>query len=231
VRNGGKDLSRRFYDIRDIFRSIKIDRSRRRPIIGIVGEIYVRLHSYSNNDIVRQIEEIGGEAWVAPFGEWILYCTNRFIANGKRDKNLKNILSGKFFNAMLNRDEKKLLEPFRDDLLNWHEPSTQEVLTMSAPYIEETFEGESVMSVGKAIDYERKGCAGIINLLPFSCMPGTVVSALSKKVRENQNNIPWLNVDIDGMDGNNGRSRLEAFIFQAKQFEAQKLQKGECNFV
>ncbi|MFQ5431102.1 MAG: acyl-CoA dehydratase activase [Nitrospinota bacterium] len=231
LRDGGKDLARKFYDVRDIFRSVKIDRSQRRPIIGVVGEIYVRLHSFSNHDVVRQIEEIGGEAWVAPFGEWIFYCTDRFIANSKRDKKLKNIVSGKLFNAMLKKDEGKLLEPFRDDLLNWHEPSTQEVMALSAPYIEATFEGESILSVGKAIDYARKGCAGIVNLLPFSCMPGTVVSALSKKVRENQNNIPWLNIDIDGMNENNGRSRLEAFIFQTRQYEAQKLQKKEYNFV
>jgi predicted CoA-substrate-specific enzyme activase len=231
VRDGGRDLAKRFYDVRDIFRAVPIGRSSRRPIIGVVGEIYVRLHTYSNHDIVRQIEEIGGEAWVAPFGEWIFYCTDRFIANNKRDKKLKNIITGKLFNSMLKRDEKKLLEPFKDDLLNWHEPSTKEVLALSAPYMEATFEGEAVLSVGKAIDYARKGCAGIVNLLPFSCMPGTVVCALSKKVREKQNNIPWLNVDIDGLDENSGRSRLEAFMFQARQYEAQKLQAEKYSFV
>ena len=231
IRNGGKELVERMYDVRDIFRAVPIDRSHRRPIIGIVGEIYVRLHSYSNHDVIRQIEEIGGEAWVAPFGEWIFYCTDRFIANSKRDKSLKNIITGKLFNSMLKKDEKKLLEPFRDDLLNWHEPATKEVLAMAASYMEPTFEGEAILSVGKAIDYSRKGCAGVINLLPFSCMPGTVVSALSKKVRETQNNIPWLNIDIDGMDENNGRSRLEAFIFQAGQYEAQKLKKEKYSFV
>jgi predicted nucleotide-binding protein (sugar kinase/HSP70/actin superfamily) len=231
VSDGGRDLAKRFYDVRDIFRAVPIDRSSRRPIIGVVGEIYVRLHTYSNHDIVRQIEEIGGEAWVAPFGEWIFYCTDRFIAKNKRDKKLKNIITGKLFNSMLKRDEKKLLEPFKDDLLNWHEPSTKEVLALSAPYMEETFEGEAVLSVGKAIDYARKGCAGIVNLLPFSCMPGTVVCALSKKVREKQNNIPWLNVDIDGLDENSGKSRLEAFMFQARQYEAQRLQAEKYSFV
>ena len=119
-----------------------------------------------------------------------------------------------------------MMEPFKDDLLNWHEPGTPEVLTHAAPYIDATFEGEATLSVGKAIDYAGKGCAGIINLLPFGCMPGTVVSAVSKRVREECGNIPWLNIDIDGMDENNGRSRLEAFVFQAKQYKERKVAKS-----
>jgi len=227
VENGGKDIFKRILDIREIFRSVPVDKSERRPIIGIVGEIYVRFHPFSNQHIIEQIEELGGEAWLAPFSEWILYCTDRFIANGKKDRNLKDIFSGQFFHAMQKADEKKLVEPFKKDLLNWHEPSTKEVLALSRPYLEATFEGESILSIGKAIDYAHKGCSGIINLLPFSCMPGTVVTALSKKVRDQNGNIPWLNIDYDGMDENNGRSRLEAFIFQAGQFCNQKNDLGK----
>jgi len=210
------------YDVRDIFNAVAVDRSVRRPIIGVVGEIFVRLHTFSNNNIARQIEDLGGEAWTAPFGEWVLYCTDRSIAKGKRDGKLMSIFSGWVFNTATRADEKKMVEPFKDILLNWHEPSTRELLHRSKPYMEPEFEGEAILSVAKALDYAEKGCAGIVNLLPFSCMPGTIVSALSKKVREDSGNIPWLNVDIDGMDENNGRSRLEAFIFQARQYRERK---------
>ena len=222
-KNGAKDLFKRMYDVRDIFRAVAIDRSVRRPIIGVVGEIYVRLHSFSNNNISRQIESLGGEAWTAGFGEWIFYCTDRFMAKSRRDKQLLNLLAGKLFNSVKHSDEKKIVAPFKDDLLNWREPKTGELLQRSAQYMDATFEGEAGISIGKAVEFAEKGCSGIVNLLPFSCMPGTVVSALSKKVREDNENIPWLNIDIDGMDENNGRSRLEAFIFQARQYHEQKI--------
>ncbi len=222
VERGAKDIFKRMHDVRDIFGAVPVDRGVRRPVIGIVGEIYVRLHSYSNGNIIRRVEEMGGEAWIAPFGEWFFYCTDRFIAKSKRDGRFMDVVWGTLFNTVKHADEKKLVEPFKDVLLNWNEPPTPEVLEASAPYIDASLEGEACLSVGKAIDYVQKGCSGIINLLPFGCMPGTVVSAVSKRVREEAGNVPWLNIDIDGMDENNGRSRLEAFVFQAKQYQERK---------
>ncbi|MHB1375797.1 MAG: acyl-CoA dehydratase activase, partial [Candidatus Humimicrobiaceae bacterium] len=41
-----------------------------KPVIGIVGEIYVRNHPFSNNEIIRKIEELGGVVEIPDFGEW-----------------------------------------------------------------------------------------------------------------------------------------------------------------
>lgn len=51
--------------------------------------------------------------------------------------------------------------------------------------------------------------------MPFTCMPGTVVAALSKKLRQDYNDIPWLDLPIDGNEGVNLDTRLEAFMHQA----------------
>jgi len=52
-------------------------------------------------------------------------------------------------------------------------------------------------------------------------MPGTIVAALSKKVREDYNNIPWLNLDFDSNEETNTQTRLEAFMYQAEQYRQQ----------
>ena len=72
------------------------------------------------------------------------------------------------------------------------------------------------MSLGKAIDYINKGASGIVNIMPFTCMPGTVVAALAKRLKEDQRGIPWLDLSIDGNEGVNLDTRLEAFVYQAK---------------
>ena len=44
----------------------------------------------------------------------------------------------------------------------------------------------------------------------------------SKKVREDYHDIPWLNLAFDGSKDASALTRLETFIFQAKQYQEQK---------
>ncbi len=219
MRYGGDDIVKRMYDIRDIFRAIPTDRSQKKPVIGVVGEIFVRLHRFSNQDIAGKIEELGGEARIAPFTEWVFYCISSFVSEAGKDGRFKDMLAGAAYRITQTRDEKKLLAPFNRDLQNWHEPAIDEVLRLAKPYVDESFKGEAVLSVGKAIDYVYKGCSGIANILPFSCMPGTVVTALSGKIRKDHGNIPWINIDYDGVEEDTVQSRLEAFMYQAGRYK------------
>jgi predicted nucleotide-binding protein (sugar kinase/HSP70/actin superfamily) len=47
------------------FAALPVHRRRRKPLIGIVGENYVRLHHGANNQLVRQLEGYGAETTVA----------------------------------------------------------------------------------------------------------------------------------------------------------------------
>ena len=83
----------------------------------------------------------------------------------------------------------------------------------------ESFGGEAILSIGKAIDYILRGASGIASIAPFTCMPGTVVAALSKQVQKDFNNIPWINLFYDGQQEDiTTQTRIEAFMFQAKTF-------------
>ncbi|MDH5678349.1 MAG: acyl-CoA dehydratase activase [Nitrospinota bacterium] len=206
------------HEVRDKFRAIRVAKTPR-PVIGIVGEIYMRSHSFGNRDIIRKIEELGGQAWLAPIGEWMLYTTNRFVHNSMREKKYLDLFKGYMQDIFQRSDERKLHEPFKDTLVFGEDPAISEILKNASPYIKDTFEGEAILSVGKAVDYADKGMSGVVNIMPFSCMPGTVVAALSKKIREDMNDIPWLNLDYDGVEETNTQTRLEAFMYQAAQYK------------
>ncbi|MHC4718247.1 MAG: hypothetical protein ACYS5V_14840, partial [Planctomycetota bacterium] len=59
--------------IRDLFRDVPAQYTRDRPLIGVVGEIYCRLNTFSNRQAVRRIEAHGGEAWMSDVCEWVWY--------------------------------------------------------------------------------------------------------------------------------------------------------------
>ena len=54
--------------------------------------------------------------------------------------------------------------------------------------------------------------------MPFTCMPGTVVNAVLKRLREENDNIPYLNMVYEGLEDGNAMTRLEAFVHQTKEF-------------
>ncbi len=71
--------------------------------------------------------------------------------------------------------------------------------------------------MGKSVDYTKHGVTGIINAMPFNCMPGTIVTALLKKFSDDHDGFPHITMTYDGHEQANAMTRLEAFIHQAKQ--------------
>jgi predicted nucleotide-binding protein (sugar kinase/HSP70/actin superfamily) len=74
-----------------------------------------------------------------------------------------------------------------------------------------------VLSIGKAIEYAEEGFDGIINVIPFHCMPGTVVNGVLEKFQKDYSGVPCLKLSFDGQEQTNEETRLEAFMHQAYQ--------------
>ena len=219
LERGGDHVFTALEKVRDLFREVKIDRDRGcTPIIGVVGEIYLRSNRFTNNNLVHLIESLGGEAWVAPVTEWVFYTNNRRFEESLSAGRYVDFIKGYITDRVQQVDEERMLKIFGGVLRNPHEAEIEEILRHSAPYMHFSFGGEAILSIGKAIDYINKGASGIVNAMPFTCMPGMVATAISGKVREQFRDIPWLNMTYDGQEGVNDITRLEAFMHQARQY-------------
>lgn len=189
---------------------------RDRPVIGIVGEIYIRSNRFGNEDIVGRIEQLGGEAWVAPVSEWLLYLTETAKTAARMSRSWTDLLRAHLTETAQHLDERRFLAAFDGSLIGLHEPKIVETLDYAAPYIHHSLEGEAVLTVGKAIDYIKKGVCGVINVMPLTCMPGTISSALLRRVRERHPDVPILTIAYDGQKDSQTMNRLEAFMHQAR---------------
>jgi len=200
------------------FSGIEIDRSEEKPIIGATGEFYVRTNDFSNQNVVEQIEALGGEVWMAPVFEWFLYRNVRRDMRARVDNDWWLRLKNSLMDRVMRQDEHAYVQPFADLLRNAFEPSSEAVLDMAGPYIHRSFEGEGVMTVGKAIDFADKGLAGIVTIMPFTCMPGTVSDAIMRLVKKDRGGIPTLNMVYDGSEQATALTRLEAFMYSAREY-------------
>ncbi len=187
----------------------------RKPLIGLIGEIYVRNNRFSNEDLVRQVEALGGEVTLATFGEWIFYLNSMSIRRNRKEGEFLAAAKDFVKRSFQLRIEKQFSARFERYLRTLHEPATKQILRLAAPYIPDTFEGEAVLSVGKSMDLVKQGAAGIINAIPFGCMPGTIVAGVMQAVKR-ECDVPFITVPYDGTESPVNAIQLEAFMDQAK---------------
>jgi predicted nucleotide-binding protein (sugar kinase/HSP70/actin superfamily) len=84
--------------------------------------------------------------------------------------------------------------------------------------MDSNFWGITVASIGTLAEgIEKDMYDGVISIGPFSCMPTTVVHALSKMVQDTKGRFPYLLFACEGLEQTNITTRLEAFMYQAKE--------------
>jgi len=207
------------------FHAVPVDMDREIMMIGVVGEIFCRLSTFSNQDLIRKMEKFGGRAWLSDISEWIWYTDEEHVwwlkTMGKRFSldMLKTFLKKK----VQQRYEHIILEPLEDDLADMEEPhNIREVLDRSSYYLPpEGAKGEMVLSVGKAIYLHEKGVDGIIDISPFTCMNGIVSEAVYPALSRDHDDMPIRTFYFDGspVDLEND---LEIFLELARNYNRKK---------
>jgi predicted CoA-substrate-specific enzyme activase len=211
-RNG--DLDKIVKDIRKDFENLSVYKERK-PFIGIIGEIFVRSHKFSNEDLIRKVEALGGEVWLSPIEEWIYYVNLMGLTKALLKKQRSAIINFLLKNYFQKRIEHRFARYFKGFLKTLKEPETKEILKKASPYVHRSFEGETILSIGKSIDLVEKGASGIINAMPFGCMPGTIVAALLRGVSRDYG-IPCISIPYDGTESPTVDIQLEAFMDQSR---------------
>ncbi len=199
-------------------------REERRPLIGVVGEFYVRIHEGANQDVIRRIEQLGGEAWLAPATEFFAYANCIGMYNERhrwldtlRREHLVNFLAAWVNHRLAKREEHTLAEVVHEILGDYPDISADEVIRLGSEFVHPDFGGEAICSLGKAVDFARRGLAGIVAVRPFGCMPGNVVAAFTRELRRRYGNIPMLNLDYDGFVDASRDMKLAHFMWQVKE--------------
>ncbi len=213
--------------MRDAFRAIPADYRPGRPLIGLVGEIFCRQNTFSNDQIARRIEALGGECVLADISEWIWY-TNWYQAERLRRTKGRwcwDMLKAKIKTHAQHHYEHALLAPVHEDLVGYEEPpSVADVLDRSRPYLPaEGCIGEMVLSVGKAIYLAEQGAAGIIDISPFTCMNGVICEGIYPAISAAHEDLPIRVFYFDGVNADIDRD-LEIFLDLARAYQKRSAQ-------
>jgi predicted nucleotide-binding protein (sugar kinase/HSP70/actin superfamily) len=209
---------------RDKFRKLDARRDRRHPMIGVVGEIFCRLNTFSNEDLIRCLEAYGAEAWISDIVEWIWYTNSEHFRKLKLNGRQISLeaLGAWVRQRVQKRDEHLLIEPFADDFKGYEEPPIEEVLEYAKPYLpaDGAF-GEMVLNVGKIVYLAKKGADGVIDISPFTCMNGIVCEAIYPRISRDLGGIPIRNFYFDGTQADLDRD-LGVYMELARSYQKRK---------
>jgi len=183
------------------------------------------MHSFSNQHLISRLESLGAEVWLAPFTEWMFYINNLQMLDYKKSFRLKDFIYCWLVDRFMKKAEHKLLIPWQGYLKNLYELSVEKCLDYGSLYLSPAFRGEAILSVGKAVDFYHQRLSGVVNVLPFTCMPGTITSGILKRFQADHQGIPCINLSFDGQDDGGTLLRLEAFVYQCKEYQERILTK------
>ena len=209
--------------VRELFVAIPV-KQEDRPLIGVVGEIFCRLNTFSNNELIRHIEAQGGECWLTGVGEWVWYTNKEAFRRHREERTrftkpwLRTYITG----VLMHRDEEALTEGFHDIFARRPEPHVDDVLGLARPYLPQWGAlGEMVLSTGGAIAYYKRGADGIVDISPFTCMNGIVTEAIYPRVSKDHDQIPIRVFYFDGTHSDLDRD-VGIFLELAKTYKRRK---------
>lgn len=209
---------------RDRFHSVPARFDSRRPLIGIMGEIFCRLNNFSNQDLVRRLEAHGAECWMTDIAEWIAYTNIEEVRNLRLAGRSYSwaMLKSKLRARIQNADEHALVSLFTDDFAGYEEPGIDNVLELAHPYLPfGGAEGEMVASLGRGAYLAMHGVDGIVDISPFTCMNGIVSEAIYPKLSRDYAGIPIRNFYFDGQQSDLDRD-IEIYLELAKSHSRKK---------
>lgn len=218
LEKGAKDLPDILHQSALNFSQVPFTDGIRKPVIVIVGEIFMRDNPFCSGFLIDRLEHLGAETFIAPFSEWLSYSTYRYTRDSLWKSDYKGALKSKIQEFSQNLSASKLHKAVHGFIDTERDISVKEMLANCGNYIHKHYDGDPALNIGSSVMLAKTGVSGIINFMPFSCMPGTLVSSVAHKFKKDHNNLPYESIAYDGQEDTSIELRLQAFMHQAKEF-------------
>jgi len=246
----GTSLAAALYKVRKTMGAVKVDRTRPKPRVGIIGEFWaMTTEGDGNYGLQRFLEAEGAEPDIQLVTAWLLYMlwqsrydteqraelrgADATKAEGGSKFSLKDVDVRKR-NATLWGGEKVLRGLFQTfahaiGLYDYHLPDMNEIADISHAFYDNNLRGgEGHMEVGKLIQnvaYQKVNMT--LSVKPFGCMPSSSVSdGIQSFITELYPQGIFLPIETNGDGAVNVYSRVQMQLFKAKQLAQKEVDKA-----
>jgi predicted CoA-substrate-specific enzyme activase len=202
--------------------AVPIERSERRPTVGIVGEFYTVLNRWANQDLIQTLEKLGVEVTIHGLtvsNFYTLFSEHYYTKNRLRQGKVGAACYYFFRNQWLMSWVKRAESCLPKELRPFGTLGAKTILRETGPYIHYDIDPVLATFTTRVRRFAASGVSGICNLFVLNCMLGNVTVPIFKKALQGYPNLPVLHAVYDGQKATNMLTRIEAFVHQAKLYQ------------
>ncbi len=225
---------------RDRFNSIKVDRTRSKPTVKIIGEFWAQTTEGDGNfNMFKFLEREGSQCIVEPVATWVPYLLLLARQNAETAKNIQAKTSDSFLKKMKQkigqrfkfylsllqfkvalkiflREYNRFADVFGE--LPTHMLDQDKLVDLAQPFYNSHVDGgEGHLEIAKAIYYTTEDKAHmVLSLKPFGCMPSTQSDGAMAQVVSKYKDMIFLPIETSGEGEVNAHSRVQMALGEAK---------------
>lgn len=174
-----------------------------RPKIAIFGDLYVRDNDVMNQNLIRRIEEAGGEALTTPYSDYVKIIAGPHFGRLWKRREYKNLARLRLVLAAVQQLERRYhreIEHYVGPPVEWRRPGIEAELDRFGLVIEQ--EGESHENALKILHLINRypDISLFVQTSPAFCCPSLVTEALGAAI-ERIAGVPIVTVTYDGTEG------------------------------
>ena len=174
----------------------------KKPKVAIFGDLYVRDNEVMNQDLIKVIEDAGGEVLITPYHDYAKISFGAYQKKWKKQLYVADLVIYKSLLAAMQLFEGKyqnIFSKYVGDSVPANNPHAVEELSKFNIRIEQ--EGESYENVLKIfrIMKEHPDISLFVQTNPAFCCPSLITEAMSKDIEE-MTGVPVLTITYDGTE-------------------------------
>lgn len=209
------EIEQGMHDVLEELERIPLSPHAVRPVVAVTGDYYTRIVPFANNEVYREIEQLGGTVMPPPtFSDGLkLYYLQEIVGNGSGIQDLEDKTN--FYAALalseLRIKGSSLARKVSDAPLD---PFGLRMRRTAGRHLDDRYPTGMAAPLATALSQIERGVDGVLNLITLNCSYGTVVTAALNRATHTRPDVPILTLVYDGLKKTNERTRLEAFMGQ-----------------
>ncbi len=205
------------------FASIPVVKEEPRPLVAIIGDLYVIANPEFNHRVEAEVEAAGGEVLPASLVDITHFSQVNRLAKAWNERSWSDMLKTGLLQLYLRRQDGKWRQRAAEVLKEVQRPlSFKSVKALRSRGVPPELDGETAINLAKVFHFLAEASPdAFLHLNPLYCCPGVVTASLASSLEENYG-VPVINLYYDGI--HNPNEHLRPYLSFLKEARKKQLE-------